>query len=41
MKIDPAFRAIVKSKIPKEDKATAKEEILHILKSNGSVQETK
>jgi len=38
--IDPKFREMLKSKI-KTDKATTKEQILHILKSNGSiVQET-
>ena len=35
--VDPTFKAMLKSKLPKEDKATTKEEILHILKSNGSI----
>lgn len=36
-KLDPEFRKLLESKIPKEDKATAKEEILYVLKSDGSL----
>ena len=35
--IDPAFKKLLESKIPKSDKATTKEEILYVLKSDGSV----
>lgn len=35
--IDPTFRKMLESKVPKSDKATTKEETLYVLKSDGSV----
>ena len=35
--IDPTFKKMLESKIPKQDKATTIEEILYVLKSDGSV----
>lgn len=41
--LDPTFRNLLNSKLPKTDKATAKEQIIHVLKksSNDGIIQTK